>query len=299
MTMQTENGHQMDNTTDEAEQTAAIALLLEKRARRALGEASEIAMHVRGIAINGKVERGETLPEWSAPMRITAADDLDEMYAQIINWVIYWAETLEMQPPASTIVAWSNAKEVQGFRAGTTPEGAAMLVRLQTMWLLGRHEQIAGHAAGPDYLLDVSRFVFAINARYPSKEPRPKQVSPRPCPLCGEATVGAEWASEDVLDVTVACEHCGHQIDAKPSNILKWLDVDELAEAISTECAQGHHEACVSVACSDICHEHLLVRPPIPEGLCGINGCVYSAGHDQQGAGLGAIQRLHSWKASN
>jgi hypothetical protein len=237
-----------------AEQAAALAKILGVRAHRALLDAPEIAMHVRGIATNGKVERGDTLPEWSAPMRITATDDLDEMYAQLVNWVIYWAETLEVQPPASTVVAWSNAKEVQGFRAGTTPDGAAMLVRLQTMWLLGKHEQITASDAGPAYLLDVSRFVFAVNAKYPSKQPRPKQVSPRPCPVCSEPTVGAEWASEDVLDVRIVCDHCGHEIVAQPSNILKWLDVDEPAEAISEACAEGRHTECRSAHCDDQCH---------------------------------------------
>jgi len=277
-----------------AEQAAALAKILGVRARRALLDAPEIAMHVRSIATNGKVERGETLPEWSAPMRITATDDLDEMYAQLVNWVIYWAETLEVQLPASTVVAWSNAKEVQGFRAGTTPDGAAMLVRLQTMWLLGKHEQIAVSDAGPDYLLDVSRFVFAINAKYPSKQPRPKQVSPRPCPVCSEPTVGAEWASEDVLDVRIVCDHCGHEIVAKPSNILKWLDVDEPTEAITTACAEGRHDECLSLACTDACHEHAFVAPTIPEGLCGMNGCTFKAGHDKPGS----AHRAHSWKAS-
>lgn len=172
-----------------------------------------------------------------------------------------------------------------------------MLVRLQTMWLLGRHEQIAAHPTGATYLQDVAQFVFAINARYPSKEPRPKQVSPRPCPLCGEATVGAEWTSEDVLDVTVVCEHCGHQIDAKPSNILKWLDVDGPTDAISTECAHGHHDACVSVGCTDVCHEHAFVAPPIPDGLCGVNGCTFKAGHDRLAFGRG--NRAHSWKTGD
>ena len=201
----------------------AARLLLERRTQKALQGASELALHVRSLAVNGKTERGETLPEWSAPMRITAVDDLDEVYAQLINWVSFWAETLEVAPPSTAVVAWSNLKEVQGFRAGTTPEGAQFLVRLQTMWLGVHAPQIRDNETVTVYQEDIVNVLGALRGKYPMAPRPPREISERPCTTCGEYSVGAEWNSDDLTDVTVQCAHCGEEYPTSPRSIIDWL----------------------------------------------------------------------------
>ena len=213
------------NETDEQRATreAAEAAVIAYRASRALQSAADIVLHVRALALTGKTERGETLPEWSAPMRITAVDDVDEVYARIIEWVTYWSKLLVTLPTATSIVAWHNSNGELGFKAGTTPEGAAMLVRIQTMWLLTRHEIISRHPASTTYHEDLIEFVWALRSKYPKAPRPPRPVSSRPCPTCGEFAVGAVWASDAVTDVIVSCAHCGETFESSPRKLLEWL----------------------------------------------------------------------------
>lgn len=39
-----------------------------------------------------------------------------------------------------------------------------------------------------------------------------------------------------------------------------------------------------------------LVVPPIPEGLCGISGCVFTKDHASRGNDLSTDQELHTWE---
>lgn len=213
----------MNDTIEETEDQAA-ARILAWRCSKALTGAGDLTLHVRSLALNGKTERGETLPEWSAPMRITAVDDVDAMYAQLINWVGFWSEALNSPPPSTAIVAWSNTTEPQGFRAGTSPLGARMLVQLLAMWLNVQAEAIEGHESAEVYRKDIVELLGTLRGRYPLAARPPKPISLRPCPVCDHNAVGAEWGSEDMLDVTVQCEHCGHVLPAaKPSELARWL----------------------------------------------------------------------------
>jgi hypothetical protein len=123
------------------------------------------------------------------------------------------------------------------------------------VWLLNRHELIAAlPQAAEAYFEDVAQLVRAVDAKYPAKEPRPRDVSPRPCTVCGEPAVGAEWSSAEVRDVVISCEHCGEVFPTTVSQILKWLSVDEPTETVSAECLIGDHDYCRSVHCE--CAHH-------------------------------------------
>lgn len=194
------------------------------RADRALAGAAELVMHVRSIAISGDGERGETLPEWTAPMRITAADDSDAVYAQLLNWVDYWTRELGYRPPALARVAWSNQREAQGFRPSTTPEGASALVSVLVTWLRIRREQIQTHPAAPAYEEDVTAFLGELRGRYALEPRKPRPAAPRACTLCGEFAVQADWYGVDVKDVEVKCSMCGHEVPvASYRRVLEWL----------------------------------------------------------------------------
>ena len=237
-----------------ADEREAAALLLQSRCRKALAQVPDLIAFVRALSVGGQSERGETLPEWTAPMRITAAQDSDEVYAQLVDWVMFWVESLGSMPPAAAVVAWSARNEVQGFKAGTTSEGAYALTNLLTTWLLIRFPDMTAHASGPAFFEDVAGFVFKLRAKYPIAPRPPKAVSLRPCPVCGEAAVGAEWNSADVLDVTIGCEHCGHVIDGTPAQVAKWLPEARTGSTLSQDCAATRHARCDSVTCECQCH---------------------------------------------
>jgi hypothetical protein len=215
-----------------------LAVLRDRRARRSLREAPGLVMYVRSVSIGGQSERGETLVEWSAPMRIAAADASDAVYAQLVDWVTYWAGVLEVAPPSSAVVAsrnfqWAHKSAgfkdaaVLGFKSGTTPEGAYLLVKLLTMWLLTHADRIVAvedAGAVEAYQDDVSRLVRELRGQFPTA-PRPQRdVVSRECPKCCVEAVGAEWGSEDVRDVRVFCGSCGFVVPVKTyARVLEWV----------------------------------------------------------------------------
>lgn len=205
----------------------------QRRVQMALKHLPDAIAYVRSIATNGQSERGEVVPKMDTPMRVTAAQDSDEVYAILINWVVYLAEDLNLATPSTSAVAWSNKVDVQGFRAGTSPEGAHMLTRLQTMWLSIHFEQILTHPAAGEFRKNVLEMESGLRARYPRSAPRQRPTHSRPCPACGVPAVGAEWFSADPLDVRIACSSCGYDIpgaELEDWMVPELLDDDEEAE---------------------------------------------------------------------
>ncbi|MEV8214992.1 hypothetical protein [Leifsonia sp. NPDC077715] len=68
------------------------------------------------------------------------------------------SEALTLSPAATTVVAWAVGDEVKGFRGDATPEGVALLTRLQTAWMLVHAEQLqvwAKYETFPDDVLGI------------------------------------------------------------------------------------------------------------------------------------------------
>lgn len=205
------------------------------RCREALLELPDLVGHVRSLVVNsdGRGERGDVgavivrdgvtddgtvqllgLRAQSAPLRVSAVDDLDEVYAQLVSWVLYWAERLGETIPVP--VAWANDREVQGFRAGTTVGAAMLLTQSMTLWLLAHHSRIRDDEQGERYCVDFTRAVWRFRARYPVKAGRLRAPVARVCRTCGEQEVRVSWFSEqDDGEVVVRCEHCGWTPDAR------------------------------------------------------------------------------------
>lgn len=187
------------------------------RARSALRSAPDLAQYVRAIAVGGKIETGETLREWTAPMRISASDAVDEMFSQLVDWRGRWQRWTPTTEPTAQPGVWrSGDQEVIGFAAGTTPQLAQILVRHQTSWLLEHADSITRQAGAGDYQENVTGIIWALRSKFPTRGHRDREVSPRPCPICGERAVGADWFVEgDPASVRVECAMCGHRIPVK------------------------------------------------------------------------------------
>lgn len=185
--------------------------LAEWRLSRALHGAAELFTHARAITLS-RAEAGETLTELNAPMRITTEDDASERYARLAEWVDYFAAELNIAPPVTRIAARRVNGDVHGFRAHVAPEGAGLLVSLLTMWLLIHQEQLHTDAAYPVYRDDLTEFMWELRRKYPVDRGRERPIVPRPCPECGELAIRAEWWSENLNDVEVACTLCGYQM---------------------------------------------------------------------------------------
>jgi hypothetical protein len=215
---------ELDRELTEEQDAAAV---LAWRTERALKDAPELFEHARGIAspestgtldgVDGVPaasssfsEAGADWREVSAPLRITAVDDVDERYVRLVEWVEFWSETLSIEPPAAHVVAWRNLKAgLQGFKAGTTAMGARMLVALHTSWLLIHADEIGEHESAEAYRTDVTEFLFELRQRYPMRARRERPVEGRPCPACGLWNVFVDWADEEQSRARVACDDCG------------------------------------------------------------------------------------------
>lgn len=207
--------HVTDTPTVELDEETSLALAA-ARARRRLLEAPGLVAYVRTLVVPALGGAKDGMPRASskeppAPMHVDALDDSDSVYAQLVNWVDYWAERLEVRPPATLTAVWRNAAEVQGFRPSVTPPGAGQLVSYLTTWLLIRHDDIARHSFGRAYFDDVAGFLRTTRTKYPRAPRGDRHVLPRPCPVCDHFALGAEWNSEDVADFVLRCEHCGHE----------------------------------------------------------------------------------------
>jgi excisionase family DNA binding protein len=187
------------------------------RSRSALNDAPELAMHVRSIAISGRAETGETLREWSAPMMITASDAVDEFFAQLVDWRLSFYRWLEPFRTPLLVTPWTNDEgEAVGFAAGTTPALAQILVRNQTSWLLAHSEAIALHPSGATFQEDVTQMVWSLRSKFPTRAHRERPVLSRPCPVCGELGVQAEWyVKNEPSSVKVECALCGYEIPVR------------------------------------------------------------------------------------
>lgn len=204
-----------DTITPELDDETALALDA-VRARRTLGDAAGIIAYARSLAVPSLGAMSDGMPraaskEAPLPFRADAIDDTDNAYARLIQWVTYWAEHLQVNPPATVVVVWKRGDEEQGFRAEATPAGAGELVKILVTWLLIRWDMILADEAGRVFIDDVGDIFRPLFGKYPRAPRGQRKVLPRACPVCDRFAFGADWRSEDVTDFVLRCEHCGHE----------------------------------------------------------------------------------------
>jgi len=228
---------------DESVDPVVLLSLSALRARKRLYGAASLVAHVRTLVVPAGAQRSDGLPrggseEAPAPLRIDAVDETDSVYAQLLNWVDSWSETLHITPPVSATYAWSNGREVQGFRAGVTPEGAGVLVGNVAVWLLTHQQTIERHPSAAVYFEDVSTFLGDLGKKFPRSNRGTRPVMPRPCPVCDGPGMGVEWQSEQLLDFTLVCDYCGFEgstgallHDRDVRRLLSDMRIEDAAEA--------------------------------------------------------------------
>jgi|GEM_PF-2959996 len=239
----------MDDDLSEAE-------VLAWRCSKALREAPELVMHMRSLIVpgNGQGERGEEDPRERAPLRITPTDGADHLFANLLLWVDYWCEQLEQGLPLPASFVWSNYREVQGFRAGTSVERAGGLTSTLTRWLLEHDVAIGRHPQGGMYRFEIVQLVGQWRGRFPMDPRRVRPAAARPCPQCGELEVRADWWGVDQGDVEVRCSLCGWRADADYRGLMAWI-----APPVGEERREEPFDA------ANPFHAGLRVSPVLPE----------------------------------
>jgi hypothetical protein len=199
------------------------------QAARALNDAPPLVAHIRSLVVPSMSRPSDGMPraaskEPPAPLRLEPTDDADAVFAQLVDWVTYWAGALDRpQPPTTRAGRVNEAGETQGLRGNMTSGSAAALTRILVNQLFAWEPDIHRHPAARDYYEDVTTIVRRASNRYPQAPRGQRPVSPRKCAVCDEHAVGAEWASEDVRDVIVSCANCGN-VTPVDVRILEWLE---------------------------------------------------------------------------
>jgi hypothetical protein len=220
-------------TTQQAQEEVTVdptvlLSLAAARARHRLGEVPGLVAYVRTLITPAGAQRSDGVPrpaskEAPAPLRVDALDEADNLYAQLLNTVEEMSERLNVSPPVTAVYAWSNSREVQGFRAGVTPEGAGVLVRNLTTWILLHFDKVARHPLAGHWYEDLTTMVEDLAKQFPRASRGAQLVLPRPCWLCGGETMGVEWRSAELRDFTLVCSYCGAEGDT--ALLLKEPDV--------------------------------------------------------------------------
>ena len=140
--MSTDVSHDID-TTDDAIDTAVTAAY----ARAKLVNAADLVAHVRGLVAPGSAQPSDGQPlassvEAPLPIRVDPLEASDRVYAHLLNWVRYWADALQVQPPVVATYAWSTEDGPQGFRSTVTPLGAWGLTQTLTPSSEGSNDRV-------------------------------------------------------------------------------------------------------------------------------------------------------------
>ncbi|OII10510.1 hypothetical protein BIU97_10300 [Curtobacterium sp. MCBA15_009] len=214
--MSTDASHDIDTTDDAAIDMAVTA----SYARAKLVNAADLVAHVRGLVVPAGAQPSDGQPRASRseaplPFRPDPLEASDRVYAHLLNWVRYWSDALQVQPPATASYAWATDAGPQGFRSTVTPVGAYGLTQTLTTWLLLRHDAILRQPDAGDYFTAVDDFLGQLRARFPMRAPRARPTLPRPCPVCATDTMTIERRGEQVTDIALVCGYCAFEGEAK------------------------------------------------------------------------------------
>jgi hypothetical protein len=233
--LSTDVSHDTNTADDDVAINTAVTA---SYARAKLVNAADLVAHVRGQVAPGSAQPSDGQPRASStesplPIRVDPLEASDRVYAHLLNWVRYWSEALQIQPPVPATYAWATEDGPQGFRSTVTPLGAWGLTHTLTTWLLLHLAAIRRQPDAGDYFTAVDDFLGQLRSRFPMRAPRARPTMPRPCPVCGEPSMTIERRGEQIADLALVCGYCGEEGTAKA--LLKDRGVRSLVTDIRIE----------------------------------------------------------------
>jgi hypothetical protein len=177
---------------------------------------AQVTPTVQAAAYGAKV--GGT-PERRLPMREQAVEDADDLFSQLANWMLTFADVLHVTGPYATL-------PYRGEEDGATrlppfaldQAGAHRAVENLVEWYEKRELAIVTATAPLDvraWIDDLTEYTGRLHGRYPDAPRKPRSAKPRVCPVCEERAVVATFLA---AGAEVACTHCGwtadeHEVD--------------------------------------------------------------------------------------
>lgn len=167
------------------------------RTRRALLLAPDLSHEMATLTLptGGATERGEWVPEARIPFRGRVYDDLNDLYAVLVEGSTDFAPKLG-QPYPTASYRWQVrddegmlAASVLGLPQRYTPASARELVRSLALWFVGRVDKIEPLPGGLEFFDDLTRLIWTLRHRYRLTPDRLRDASVFPCPVCGGVVV--------------------------------------------------------------------------------------------------------------
>lgn len=197
------------------------------RTRSALRLAPTLAAHVASLVGTKLVgeSAGAVAKDAPLPMNAQAFDDLNELYAILVQFSGLFAARLRESRPLAALQAWRNATgRVIGFPGGVSPWLAERETRVQSEWLDRHLDAIFAETAVSDHYLDVVRW-FVEEAEYTrtlerrwfqtmkprwSRMPHSDRVTCCWSPERGTFTVAVFPPTEQTSHMVIRCVVCEH-----------------------------------------------------------------------------------------
>jgi hypothetical protein len=230
------------------------------RARNNLHQAPQLLAHIRGQVVpameSARGPRVSGTKDAPIPLRADPLHDADDLYAQIVNWVVSFARETGTRPPAAAVAFLRQQADAVRLPSWARDGASAYTLAEDLVRWYEQHELTIVTALHPltvrSWCDDIGAIIGAYRSRYPQAEKRPRQAAARECPVCGEHTVRAEFYA---AGVQVECSHCGHVVpEAEHDRFVDWAETTSAPRALSLQCDRGRHHLCGWVDCPCSCH---------------------------------------------
>ncbi|QJU54363.1 hypothetical protein SCB71_14550 [Herbiconiux sp. KACC 21604] len=228
------------------------------RARNDLHQAPQLLAHIRAQVVpsmgSARGPRVSGTREAPIPLRPDPVDDADDLYAQVVNWIVSFARHTSARPPA-TAIAFLKASTDAARLPSWARDQASAFTLMDDLVRWYEHHGLTIVTALPPLTVkawcdDIAQIIGSFRSRYPQAPRKPRQGAKRECPTCGEREVSPKFYA---AGTEVSCDHCGETIPAAEHD--DYVDWAETTPVRSLSCDRGRHQQCASFNCACECHD--------------------------------------------
>lgn len=140
------------------------------------------------------------------PFREAQADDCDDLWAALVEYIGEVAERLQDAAPGATGASWAVSGSIRGISGGVSADEAYKAGFVLIAWLIDRAPKIHELALtdSEDHLFSLIR---KLTKRYVDAPPIERPAHRRTCTICGERAVVVDWILGDAGEA--CCRICG------------------------------------------------------------------------------------------
>ncbi|WP_382307321.1 hypothetical protein [Herbiconiux sp. UC225_62] len=229
------------------------------RAQSDMLQTPQLIAHIRSLVVpsmeSARGPRVSGTRDAPIPLRPEPVEDADELYAQVVNWVISFARQLGIMPPPSVLPVLTAEQDAVRLPVyGWNPEAAEWLLRDAAVWY-ELHETRIVTTLPPltvkAWCEDIGSIVRHYRSKYPQAERAKRKPERRPCEVCQSVAVVVEFFP---TGWHVACTHCGNVVPAEQHDeAVDWAQTS-IPQRLSLACDRGRHKSCASFNCTCDCH---------------------------------------------